>query len=123
MIDPYYEHGGITIYHADCRDVLDQIGAVDLVLTDPPYGIDGGRGHGNRARGKGAYIMTGWEDTRAYVRDVCVPIIGRCIDSWGRVIVTPGTTNADLYISAYRPADLGCFWQPAAERLAQEVLI
>lgn len=36
---PYYEHGGITIYHADCRDVLSALPPADLVLTDPPYGI------------------------------------------------------------------------------------
>lgn len=38
---PYYEHEGITIWHADCRDVLPTLvpGSVDLVLTDPPYGI------------------------------------------------------------------------------------
>lgn len=36
---PYYESGGITIYHADNRDVLPLLGAgcADLVLTDPPY--------------------------------------------------------------------------------------
>ena len=30
---------GITLYHADCRDVLPllETGSVDLVLTDPPY--------------------------------------------------------------------------------------
>lgn len=39
---PYYEHGGITIYHGDCREVLPALapGSVDLVLSDPPYGID-----------------------------------------------------------------------------------
>tara|TARA_R110002095_G_scaffold133065_3_gene115537 strand:+ start:2989 stop:3654 length:666 start_codon:yes stop_codon:yes gene_type:complete len=41
---PYYEHGGITIYHGDCREILPTLEPVDLVLTDPPYGIgyDGG---------------------------------------------------------------------------------
>ena len=34
---PYYEHGGITIYHGDCREVLPGLEPVDLVLTDPPY--------------------------------------------------------------------------------------
>jgi site-specific DNA-methyltransferase (adenine-specific) len=34
---PYYDKDGITIYHADCREVLLYI-AADLVLTDPPYG-------------------------------------------------------------------------------------
>lgn len=40
---PYYhnEAAGITIYHGDCQDILPHIepGSVDLVLTDPPYGI------------------------------------------------------------------------------------
>ena len=36
---PYYEHGGITIYHGDCRDILPGFDAADVVVTDPPYGI------------------------------------------------------------------------------------
>jgi len=35
---PYYSHAGITIYHADCRDVLPGLEPVDMVLTSPPYG-------------------------------------------------------------------------------------
>ncbi len=34
---PYYERGGVTIFHGDCRDILPQLESVDLVLTDPPY--------------------------------------------------------------------------------------
>lgn len=37
---PYYDCDGITIYHGDCRDILPHLPKVDLVLTDPPYGID-----------------------------------------------------------------------------------
>jgi len=36
---PYYDHAGITIYHGDCREILPQLPKVDLVLTDPPYGL------------------------------------------------------------------------------------
>ena len=36
---PYYDHAGITIYHGDCRDILPHLPKVDLVLTDPPYGM------------------------------------------------------------------------------------
>ncbi len=36
---PYYSHNGIVIYHADCREVLPTLPKVDLVLTDPPYGM------------------------------------------------------------------------------------
>ena len=37
---PYYEHGGITIYHGDCREVLPIIGQTmtTRLITDPPYG-------------------------------------------------------------------------------------
>lgn len=35
---PYYQHAGITIYHGDCREVLPQLPACDLLLCDPPYG-------------------------------------------------------------------------------------
>ncbi len=39
---PYYEDAasGITIYHGDCREILPTLPKVDLVLTDPPYGIN-----------------------------------------------------------------------------------
>ena len=35
---PYYQDESVTIYNADCRDVLPMLPKVDLVLTDPPYG-------------------------------------------------------------------------------------
>jgi DNA modification methylase len=41
-VKPYYRAGGVAIYHADAREVLSQLNSesVDLVLTDPPYGIN-----------------------------------------------------------------------------------
>lgn len=36
---PYYEENGVTIYHGDCREILPSLPKVDLVLTDPPYGV------------------------------------------------------------------------------------
>lgn len=36
---PYYDSDGITIFHGDCREILPTLDPVDLVLTDPPYGI------------------------------------------------------------------------------------
>jgi site-specific DNA-methyltransferase (adenine-specific) len=39
-VKPYYEKDGITIFHGDCRDILPTLEPVDLVLTDPPYGIE-----------------------------------------------------------------------------------
>lgn len=36
---PFYDRDGITIYNADCRQVLPFLDRFDLLLTDPPYGI------------------------------------------------------------------------------------
>ena len=36
---PYYQDDAVTIYHGDCREILPQLEPVDLVLTDPPYGV------------------------------------------------------------------------------------
>lgn len=57
---------GVTLYCADCRDVLPTLMRVDAVVTDPPYGIgkDGQKrttgGHGGRK----AYEFKGWDKSR-----------------------------------------------------------
>lgn len=73
---PYYEEPGITIYYGDCREILPHLPKVDLVLTDPPYGIQmaagfgGGRSFGGKHRSeRGGGIMTRqyddtWDDVR-----------------------------------------------------------
>jgi DNA modification methylase len=38
-LTPYYEDSAVTIYHGDCLDILPQLGRLDLLLTDPPYGV------------------------------------------------------------------------------------
>lgn len=35
----YYDHVGIQIFHADCREVLPSLPASGVVITDPPYNI------------------------------------------------------------------------------------
>ena len=60
----YYEQDGIVIYHGDCREILPELPKVDLVLTDPPYGI------GNfvqttgslRGRGENYGVAVDWND-------------------------------------------------------------
>lgn len=49
---PYYEHGGITIYHGDARTWGSVEGAA--VITDPPYGISYRSNHNSSRRGKWA---------------------------------------------------------------------
>lgn len=40
-MQPYFQKGGQTIYHGDCREILPALeaGSVDAVVTDPPFGI------------------------------------------------------------------------------------
>lgn len=51
VMRPYYEEAGITIYCGDCREILPTLPKVDLVLTDPPYGIGEAAGK-NKSRTK-----------------------------------------------------------------------
>jgi site-specific DNA-methyltransferase (adenine-specific) len=37
---PFYQDDWATIYCADCRDIIPLLPNVDLILTDPPYGIN-----------------------------------------------------------------------------------
>ena len=65
MLKPYYNSGGITIYHARCEHVVPFLDRADLVLTDPPYGIGEARA-GNVTRGCLAksrdYGSAEWDD-------------------------------------------------------------
>lgn len=40
MFKPYYQDSAVTIYHGDCREIVPTLGRFDLLLTDPPYGIN-----------------------------------------------------------------------------------
>jgi len=58
VIKPYYEYDGQVIYHGDYREILPEIdtSVIDLVLTDPPYGIGANKmtlGNGKRVVDRG----------------------------------------------------------------------
>lgn len=79
---------GITLVHGDCREVLPHLPIAEVVLTDPPYGIEGGRG-GDRRLGKAKYDSS-WSDTPEYIRSVVVPVITSLAKLSERMAVTPG---------------------------------
>lgn len=109
---PYYhdEASGITIYHGDCREILPLLEPVDLVLTDPLYGIDGGNGSLSKKRGKGDYSGV-FEDTPEYIETVAAAVIRQLIETTPSVIITPGNRCMMLYP---QPDSFGAFYQPAA---------
>jgi site-specific DNA-methyltransferase (adenine-specific) len=88
---PYYEEAGITIYCADCRDVLPSLPKVDLVLTDPPYGLD--------------FAYASYCDTRQNLIDLITSAIVPAIAISERACILPGITQVYLYPE---PAWIGC---------------
>jgi site-specific DNA-methyltransferase (adenine-specific) len=40
MRQPDYQREGVTLYCGDCLEILPQLGKVDAVVTDPPYGMN-----------------------------------------------------------------------------------
>ncbi len=74
---PYYDEAGITIFHGDCREVLPTLPKCDLLLTDPPYGVNlGTHKAANETRGwlaKKAYKT--YDDTPENFLSVVVPAI------------------------------------------------
>lgn len=58
MIKPYFEADGVTIYHADCLDVIaDMEGSIDAVVTDPPF--SSGTRHEAAKSSSGAMLRAG----------------------------------------------------------------
>lgn len=102
--------GDATLYLGDCLEILPTLGKVDAVVTDPPYGIDGGQGGDARDYGKSDY-RAAFSDTPEYVQTRCVPVIETLIEMADAVVVTPGIRCAFCYP---QPRDMGCFWTPAA---------
>lgn len=47
---PYYENENGKLYHGNCLDIMPLLDPVDLVLTDPPYGIGESYKRNNRRK-------------------------------------------------------------------------
>ena len=53
--------GNCELWHGDCREVLPLLPPVDLVLTDPPYGI-GFAAQPTRSQRANGIVATAWDD-------------------------------------------------------------
>lgn len=115
MAKPYYEDAAVKLYLGDAREILPQLDRVDLVLTDPPYGVEGGHG-GQLSDYRKTDYLGEWEDTPEYINDVCVPIIQDCIKLARTVVLTPGSRRLCSYP---QPDAVGGFYAPAASRIGR----
>jgi site-specific DNA-methyltransferase (adenine-specific) len=58
-IEPFHHEEAGVIYNADCLSILPKIpaGAIDLVLTDPPYGLNGCSGDKTSFTNNGSTVV------------------------------------------------------------------
>jgi len=105
-VKPYYEDAkaGIVIYHGDCREVLPTLTGIDVVVTDPPYGLGDKWGDGRLGwsspgiRGHGK-LWRGTPEWDRYTSDAAVGnIIGLDVPTviWGGNYYDLPPTNAWL---------------------------
>lgn len=112
MIKPYYQDEWATIYHGDCREILPELEPIDLVLTDPPYGLELGAAN-NQARDgghlhKGAYES--YADTYEQFITEIVPRLNGAIEAASRAIVFSGPHIHEQK----KPDAIGGIYHPSA---------
>lgn len=100
MKTPYYQDNAVTIYHGSCMDILPELQPVDLVLTDPPYGIGGSVSKKNN--------YASFNDT-----EDAVNVLVHFVLEWAgssRVVLTPGQ---QMMFNYPKPTAVGVFYYPA----------
>jgi site-specific DNA-methyltransferase (adenine-specific) len=111
---PYYEHAGIVIYHGDCREVMPALDPVDVVLTDPPYGVNLGRTAGaGRGHGHGLKLdaYASYSDTYENFVSIIAPALSVAIGRAKRAAVW---TGPHIHEQA-KPDAIGGVYYPAAQ--------
>jgi DNA modification methylase len=111
---PYYEHNGIVIYHGDCREVLPTLGAVDLVLTDPPYGVDLGNHQASKETRPGwlaKQAYSNYDDTAENLESIVIPALSDALALSERGIVFCAGHKIRLFPP---PTEVGGVYLPAA---------
>ena len=81
---PYYSDDSVTIYHADCREILPQLTAHALV-TDPPYGVNLGnhyraKKNGSTYKGLQKDGYASYQDTTENFEQIIAPAIWMALD-------------------------------------------
>lgn len=121
-MNPYYDDGAVTIYHGDCREIVLGLGGttVDLIITDPPYGIAYQSGNGSMpsiANDDGTF------DVETVIRDACKLLrIHRHLYVFGPCDLTAVTigATAELVWDKGKPGmgNMALPWGPSHERIA-----
>lgn len=98
---PYYADGLVTIWHGDCRELLPE---ADVLVTDPPYGVDfRGKATKHTTRKGGGY-------TTADDSAVGPEVVRLALERVKRGAVFTGNRGLHLYPT---PRDIGCVYCPS----------
>lgn len=85
---PYYQDGSVTIYHGDCRELVPLLGRFDLLLTDPPYGINAARHRNSQVNGWRDYGTA--EESKWDASAPSIEEINACMDACERSVIWGG---------------------------------
>lgn len=129
----YYEKDGITIHNTEALEILPTISGVDLVLTDPPYGINVTKMTLGNAKKKFYRGQNEWDNAVPTPDDFkkLMSLMRWCIKIGnGNVIFDPYMGSGSTLKAALEMGvnAIGCeteeyFCEKAAERLRQPSLI
>jgi|SRR5262245_17461097 len=116
MIEPYYTDEYVTLYHGNCLDVLPQLEVVDLVVTDPPYGVGLTRKTSDYRdskywdNGKSLEASVKYEDSPEVIAKLLREVMPLILSKSHRSIIFSGTAMLWEYPT---PHAVGCVYLPA----------
>lgn len=97
-----------SVVQGDCLELMKAIpdGAVDAVITDPPYGVDLVARCTKHTKREASTI---YQDDEAFIRSEIVPRVVAAIKCGKVALLTPGTRNIFAYPE---PREMGCIFFP-----------
>jgi site-specific DNA-methyltransferase (adenine-specific) len=112
---PYFETDLGVLYHGDCLEIMPQLEPVDLVLTDPPYGVgfvkktSDYRQSNNFDNGESLRASELYRDTPEHVRELIKNAIPLALSLSDRAIIFSGPANMFAYPE---PKTIGAVFTP-----------
>jgi len=97
---PYYSDDYVQIYHGDCREILPHLEKVDLVLTDPPYGVN--KQYENTPDGNHTSSEY-WQKMDTFYQ--------LCLLKSSVLLFTPGQVNLIDWIRRHKPYYVCCWYK------------
>lgn len=98
---PYYQDNLVTLYHADCLDILPGVSGVKFTLTDPPFGV---QWRSNRRKVRHDHIKN--DDGLAWVPDVYSAIYSSLLTD-ALVFSFYGWPDADRFVGEWKRIGFG----------------